>query len=262
VAVSTYIVGLVGSSNNPISGTIIITLLLSGGMMVLFGVGGSAGILATLVVAGVVCCAAATAGDIAQNLKTGAIIKASPRAMQIIQIICIVIPSLILMPVLSQLHQAYGIGTGLKAPQAKMFAALSQMIFNPEANIPWMMIIIGIGIGIGLVVLDEILKRFTKGARAYVMAVAVGIYLPLSLAMPILVGGIVKRLRGRREEVAGSDQGTLFASGLIAGEAVMAIVLAIPIGMGWKGWTIFPSDIISLLFFGLGVFLLRRVSRK
>jgi len=234
VAVSSYIVGLVGSSNNPISGMTICTLLFVTVLLLLFKMTGTAGMLAALGVAGVVCCAAATAGDISQDLKTGYIVGATPRRQQLAQMIGAIAPAFILAPILTMLHKAYGIGTGepgaLTAPQASLFASITSAMFTDRA-LPWTMVGIGAGIGITLICIDELLRSRGSAFRAHVMPVAVGIYLPLVLSVPILIGGLVslgvKKIttkRGTAKEA--THRGILFSSGLIAGEAVMGIIIA------------------------------------
>ncbi len=236
VAVSSYIVGLVGSSNNPVSGMTICTVLLASGLLLLFGMTGKSGILASLGVAGIVCCAACTAGDVSQDLKTGYLVGATPRKQQIAQLIGVGASAFVIAPILTVLNSAYGIGTSsptsLKAPQATLFASIVKAVFT-EKGLPWLMLGIGVSIGIVLILTDEVLRAKGTGFRAYVMPVAVGIYLPLSLSVPILIGGIlslvVKKIASSRgEEVAkeANHQGILFSSGLIAGEAIMGIIIA------------------------------------
>jgi len=142
VAVSSYVVGLVGSSNNPVSGMTISALLGTSALFLVFGFSGESAIMATLGVAGVVCCAACSAGDTSQDLKTGSLIGASPRAQQIAQIIGVVIPAFIIAPTLTLLHNAYGIGDKLKAPQATLFASLTKAIFG-DGTLPMDKIWIG-----------------------------------------------------------------------------------------------------------------------
>lgn len=225
VAVSSYIVGLVGSSNNPVSGMTICTVLFTGAVLLLFGMKGAAGILATLCVAGVVCCAACTAGDVSQDLKTGHLVGATPRAQQWGQLIGVAASAFIIAPILVVLHSSYGIGTGesgaLKAPQATLFAGLTKAMFG-RGNLPWTMIATGAGIGVGIIILDEILKAAKSPFRTYVMPVAVGIYLPLSLAVPIFAGGLVSLATGKSRN---AEKGILCSSGLIAGEAITGIVI-------------------------------------
>ena len=254
VAVSSYIVGLVGSSNNPISGMTICTILFASGLLLLAGMSGSQGILASLGVAGVVCCAAATAGDISQDLKTGYMVGATPRRQQMSQVLGVVIPAFVIAPVLTVLHKAYGIGsTELPAPQATLFASIARAMFT-EAEMPWNMVMIGAGIGIALVILDEYLRSRESGFRAHVMPVAVGIYLPLGLAVPILIGGLVQTVvksatRGGGQEAA-VHRGVLFSSGLISGEAIMGIVVALMI----VGGLTLPVPLLEILRLPTGLF--------
>ena len=134
VAVSSYICGLVGSSNNPISGTTICALMFSSVILLILGMTGSGGILGALGVASIVCCAAATAGDTSQDLKTGQLVGATPRLQQTGQFIGILVPVFTIAPVLTLLHNAYGIGTGepnaLLAPQATLFASIAEGLFG------------------------------------------------------------------------------------------------------------------------------------
>jgi len=257
VAVSSYIVGLVGSSNNPISGMTICTIFFASALLLLAGMRGDAGILAVLGVAGVVCCAAATAGDISQDLKTGYLVGATPKRQQFGQILGVVIPAFVIAPVLTVLEKAYGIGSEeLPAPQANLFASIAKAMFTKSA-MPWIMVKIGIAIGVALVIIDEILRSRNAKFRAHVMPVAVGIYLPLGLSVPILIGGIINHItrriaRPRGTEEATVHRGVLFGSGLIAGEAIMGIITAFLIVGGMKLPIMkFESDVLSLVLFGL-----------
>ena len=231
VAVATYIVGLVGSSNSPVSGMTICALLLTAGVLLALGVKGDSAILATLGVAGVVCCAACTSGDIAQDLKTGQIVGSTPKKQQWTEILSVIIPAFMFAPVMSALHEAYVIGVGLEAPQAALFASLTDGFFG-EGQVPWGMVAWGVGIGAAVIAVDFALKRNNSPLRLHVMPVAVGLYLPFSLAVTIFIGGLIRWVAGRARANASSeaqDQGILFGSGLIAGEALMGIALAIPI---------------------------------
>ena len=151
VAVATYIVGLVGSSNSPVSGMTICALLLTAGVLLALGIRGDSAIVATLGVAGVVCCAVCTAGDVSQDLKTGLLVGATPARQQWAEILGVIIPCCFFAPVLTLLHNAYGIGTGgpesLAAPQASLFASLVDGFFG-EGVLPWDMIAIGAGIAL------------------------------------------------------------------------------------------------------------------
>ena len=244
VAVSSYIVGLVGSSNNPISGMTICALIFSSVVLLLLGMTGTTGILAALGVAGVVCCAAATAGDTSQDLKTGFLLKATPWRQQVAQFIGVLLPSLIIAPILTLLHQGYGIGTGvegsLRAPQATLFASIAQALFGGGV-MPWTMIVIGMGIGVALIVADEMLRKSGSRFRAHVMPVAVGIYLPLSLSTPIFAGGLLSwglarslAKQGPKAVAAANHTAILISSGFIAGEAIAGIVIAVPRTAGFN----------------------------
>ncbi len=257
VAVSSYIVGLVGSSNNPISGMTICTILFASALLLLAGMRGEAGILAVLGVAGVVCCAAATAGDISQDLKTGYLVGATPKRQQFGQILGVTIPAFVIAPVLVVLQKAYGIGSEeLPAPQANLFASIARAMFTKSA-MPWIMVKIGIAIGIALIIIDEILRSRNVKFRAHVMPVAVGIYLPLGLSVPILIGGIINHITRRIARPSGAEEATvhrgiLFGSGLIAGEAIMGIITAFLIVGGMKLPLLsFNSSILSLALFAL-----------
>jgi putative OPT family oligopeptide transporter len=261
-AVSSYIVGLVGSSNNPVSGMTICALLGTAAFFALIGLKGDSAILATLGVAGVVCCAACSAGDMSQDLKTGSLVGSSPRYQQIAQFISVAIPAFVLAPILSLLHSAYGIGQKLQAPQATLFASITQSIFG-KGSLPKNMIYIGMMLGLVIIAIDLALKKRKCSFRLHLMPVAVGIYLPISLAVPILLGGVCRFLSDRSknqninsQETIESEPGILLASGLIAGEAMMGIVLAIFIYMNVNltipvsssGWI---SNILQFLTLGI-----------
>lgn len=227
VAVSSYIVGLVGSSNNPVSGMTISALLATAAFFLILGFKGESAILTTLGVAAVVCCAACTAGDCSQDLKTGSIIKATPKSQQIAQVIGVVIPAFVIAPVLSLLHEAYGIGTGLKAPQATLFASITKALFG-EGTLPINMVVIGAVLGVIVLVVDSVFLK-DKKFRLHLMPLAVGIYLPVTLAVPILLGGLIRWFVDRKvgERLESEDDGVLLSSGFIAGEAVMGVLVAI-----------------------------------
>lgn len=245
VAVSSYIVGLVGSSNNPVSGMVIVTVIFSSILLLLFRMTGTQGLIAALLVAGVVCCAACTAGDVSQDLKTGYLVGATPKNQQIAQMIGVAAAAFIIAPILTILHKAYGIGTGepgaLSAPQASLFASIVSSLFTGK-GLPWTMVVIGGVIGSILIVIDELLRAQGAKFRAHVMPVAVGIYLPLVLSVPIVIGGVinaaVRHLVSRSHPDArdvvksATHRGILFSSGLIAGEAITGILVAFLIVTG------------------------------
>ena len=235
-AVAAYMSGLVGSSNNPVSGITIATILFSA-LLLLFLLGDEAetGPVAAILIGAVICCAAAIAGDNLQDLKAGYIVGATPWRQQVMQAVGVVSAVLLMAPILNLLLQAYGIGAptaeqpnSLLAPQATLMASVAQGVFGD--GLPWSMVAGGAGIGIVIIVIDEWAKRSGRAWRAPVLAVAVGIYLPLELAVPIAVGGVLAHIVGRRRGAAERGRtGMLFAAGLITGEALVGIVMAIPI---------------------------------
>lgn len=270
VAVATYIAGLVGSSNSPVSGMTICALLIAAGVLLALGIRGDSAILATLGIAGVVCCATCTSGDVAQDLKTGLLVGATPARQQKTELIACVITAFSFAPILTLLHNAYGIGEGLRAPQAALFASLTQGFFG-DGQLPWNLILLGVGIGLVLIVTNLLLERSGSGFRTHVMPVAVGIYLPLSLDIPIFVGGLLRYFLKRRRAAQVSesrDHGVLFGSGLIAGEALMGIGLAVLIASGaalplpWLPMALTDSWVPSLVVFGTVVWYFRRLAAR
>jgi len=261
VAVSSYIVGLVGSSNNPVSGMTMFTLLVASLLLLAFGATGRAGMTAALVVAGVVCCAACAAGDMSQDLKTGFIVGATPRRQQTGQLIGVLVAAFVTTPVLILLHSTKIIGSEeLPAPQADMFRRLTEALF--EHRVPWAMLGAGAGVAVLLIVLDEIARRRRWSFRLHVMPVAVGIYLPVSMAVPILLGGVIRAARARAGASRSPDGGVLVASGLIAGEALPGIGLAALVLLGVSVGERTPSRILGVLAFGaVGALLWRFAGR-
>jgi putative OPT family oligopeptide transporter len=240
-SVAAYMAGLVGSSNNPISGITIATILFTS-LFLLWLMGEEAvnGPAAAIMVGAVVCCAAAIAGDNLQDLKAGYIVGATPWKQQVMQGIGVVSAVLVMAPILNLLLQAYGIGVptadqpdALLAPQATLMASVAEGVFG--AGLPWGMIAAGAGVGAVIVALDEYLRMTDAAWRAPVLAVAVGIYLPLELSTAILLGGLIAYAANRRAVAGDGDSalakrnGMLFASGLITGEALIGIAMAIPI---------------------------------
>jgi len=236
-AVGGYLVGLVGGSNQPISGLALSTLIVAALLMVGFGVTGLAGVGAVLGVAAVVCCACAVSGDMIQDLKAGQLLGGSPRAMQIAELISTVVVAFVLVFPIIILHEGNiargGLGLGdreLPAPQAGLMAQLAQGIVGGE--MPWGLILFGMFFSIGLVLIKA----------PSPMLIAVGMYLPLETTGAIFLGGCIKALVERIAERRKLDEasanrventGTLVASGLIAGESLTgvllsAVVLAVP----------------------------------
>jgi putative OPT family oligopeptide transporter len=242
-SVSGYMAGLVGSSNNPVSGITISTILFASLILLaLLGKGSTVGPVAAVMIGAVICSAAAVAGDNLQDLKAGQIIGATPWRQQVMLGIGAIASAAIMAPVLNLLLEAYGIGTparegvnALAAPQATLMASVAGGIFG--SGLPWNMVTIGVVVGAIVIVLDEYLKRTGKTWRAPVLAVAVGIYLPFELTTPIFAGGVIAALatRWHRRRNPGGDpealkqMGLLFAAGLIAGEAIVGVLIAIPI---------------------------------
>jgi putative OPT family oligopeptide transporter len=244
-SVAAYMAGLVGSSSNPVSGVTIATIMVASLLLVLLmGAGHPAGPAATLVIGAVVCCAAAMGGDNLQDLKTGHLVGATPWKQQIMQVVGVVTGAVVLVPVLSLLQAKYGIGEPtaghphpLSAPQATLMASLARSVFG--AGLPWPLVGLGAGIGVLVIVLDRRLEACGSDFRLPVLGVALGIYLPLKLSTTIVLGGVIAALASN---AAGSARqpsrgGLLFAAGLITGEALMGILLAIPIALGafWPG---------------------------
>jgi putative OPT family oligopeptide transporter len=235
-AVAAYMAGLVGSSNNPISGITIATILFAS--LILSAIAGPQapmGAAAAILIGGVVCCAAAIGGDNMQDLKAGYILGATPWKQQVMQFVGVLSAACVIAPILNLLLTAYGIGTrspetpdALAAPQATLMAAVAGGVFG--GDLPWTMIYTGTGIGIAIIVFDEILRKRGASFRAPVLAVAVGIYLPLELSVPIFAGGLISHAVSRiQPDGVPARAGMLVAAGLITGEALIGILMAIPI---------------------------------
>ena len=248
-SVAAYMAGLVGSSSNPVSGVTIATIMLAALLLVLvMGQGNPAGPAATLLIGAVVCCAAAMGGDNLQDLKTGHLVGATPWKQQIMQVVGVAVAACVIVPVLALLQAKYGIGEvtaahphPLSAPQATLMASLARGVFGD--GLPWPMVGLGAGIGVGVIVFDRRLERQGSSFRAPVLAVALGIYLPLKLSAAILIGGVIAELAHRiapQGEGSGNG-GLLFAAGLVTGEALMGILLALPIALS-SLWPSLGSD--------------------
>ncbi|HUF73682.1 MAG TPA: oligopeptide transporter, OPT family [Gammaproteobacteria bacterium] len=235
-AVAAYMAGLVGSSQNPVSGVTIATILFAS-LLLLLIMGRDAGVgpAAAIMVGAVVCCAAAIGGDNMQDLKAGYLVGATPWKQQVMQCVGVIAAVFVMAPILNLLLQAYGFGAptadqpdALPAPQATLMASVAQGVFG--GGLPWRMVASGAGIGILMILIDETLRIRGSAWRAPVLAVAVGLYLPLELSVPILAGGLIAHAVARaRKGRAASRAGVLFAAGLITGEALIGIALAMPI---------------------------------
>lgn len=234
-AVAAYMAGLVGSSNNPVSGVTIATILFSSLLMLLLvGRGDATAPAAVIMIGGVVCCAAAIGGDNMQDLKAGRMVGSTPWKQQIMQVVGVVSATFVLAPILNVLLSAYGIGPAtdenpdsLLAPQATLMASVAQGVLGVGQGLPWGVIYAGMGVGAAIIVCDEVLRVRRAAFRMPVLAVAVGIYLPVELAVPIFIGGLVSWLAGRARGGKGARPGSLYAAGLITGEALMGILIAV-----------------------------------
>ena len=256
-AVASYIVGLVGNSNSPVSGMTITAVLFTGGLLYIFGFSGTEGMVATLGVAAIVCCAACTSGDVCNDLKTGQIVGASPYRQQIMQIAGVAVASLVMAPIMQLLHENTPGGIGgreLAAPQAGLFASLAKGFFG-DGVLPWDMVLIGCALGAIILVIDYILETKSSSFRLYLMPVAVGIYLPFGLSTPILIGGLMAHFilsenKSKAEPDSILQRGILLSSGLIAGESLMGILLAFIAGAGIQNLDLnLDSSLVSALTF-------------
>ena len=286
-SVSAYMAGLVGSSNNPVSGITIATILFAALVLVAFlGKTSTIGPVASVMIGAVVCCAACVAGDNLQDLKAGYIVGATPWRQQVMLAIGAVSSAAVMAPTLNVLMVSYGIGPksaehpqSLEAAQANLMASVAKGIFG--GHLPWDMIAIGAVIGVAIIVLDQMLKARGAKFRVPVLAAAIGIYLPLETMVPIFLGGLLNHLVTRtfgtglsEDEVEKRNQkGMLFAAGLITGEALMGIligftiygtknkeVFALPTGMQLNGSL---GEWVGLVLLGaVGVWMYRVGSRK
>lgn len=213
-AVSARTVGLVGSSNNPISGMTIATLVVASFVLKTCGVAGAAGMVASIAIGSVVCIVAALAGDTAQDLKTGHLLGATPWKQQVGELVGAIAAALAISSVLLLLHKAWGFGSeAISAPQAMLMKSIVEGIMG--GTLPWGLLGIGVGIACMLALL-----------RLPVMPCALGIYLPVRLNTTIFVGGLL-RLLADKCRPSSSEPCTLLSAGLIAGEGICGIILAL-----------------------------------
>jgi putative OPT family oligopeptide transporter len=281
-AIAAYLAGVVGSSNNPISGVTVATLLFTAILLLSLGADKNMGMTATIIVGAVVCCSAAIAGDSMQELKTGQLLGATPYNIQIARFLGVAAAAITVPYVVMVLHRVYTIGSpNLPAPQSYVMASIAQGIFLGEMN--WAMFVLGIVVALILIYLD-----------LPVMAVAIGIYLPFTLTLPIMIGGLLKqgtddfaekkvklidkpkedlddeecesRITDLKEKI--NNQGILFASGLIAGEAIIGVIIAAIVIVGidmaimgeaavWPGLLVFGYLMLLLVYI-----LLRNILRN
>src|SRR5579885_913249 len=223
-AVSGNLVGMIGSSNNPVSGLTLCTLVIAALLMVALGVSGGGGVAAVLGVAAIVCVSSAVAGEMLQDLKVGHILGGTPAKMQIGDIFGVIVASLVLFWPLSKLDFVYHFGTAeLPAPQAGLMAMLSKGIVG--GDMAWPLVVVGVMLGIAMIMIEV----------KSVMLFSVGMYLPLGTTFAIFVGGVIRwitdSIRNKRDlneaqKARVDNAGILTASGLIAGEALCGIAVA------------------------------------
>jgi putative OPT family oligopeptide transporter len=245
-AVSGNLVGMIGSSNNPVSGLTLCTLLVAALLMVALGVSGIGGVAAVLGVAAVVCVSSAVAGEMLQDLKAGHILGGTPAKMQIGDIFGTIVASLVLFFPLMVLDKAYHFGSAaLPAPQAGLMAMLAQGIVG--GNMAWPLVVVGILLGFSMIMVE------VKSPMLF----SVGMYLPLETTFAIFLGGVIRwftdKIRDRRgyndaQKARVDNAGVLTASGLIAGEALCGLVIAAIVGSNHQLWHI---DIGDTAFSGL-----------
>ena len=288
-AVAAYMAGLVGSSNNPISGVTIATILTSAALLAAFmGTDSPIGPAAAILIGAVVCCAAAIGGDVLQDLKAGQLLGATPWKQQVMEVVGVLAAAVVMAPVLTLLLKAYVIGVAtaahpnpLAAPQATLMASVALGVFR--GGLPMNLIYIGGLIAVTIILIDKYLEKQGPSFRMPELAVAVGIYLPLELSSAIFIGGLIafaashfykKKIDSasgdeineiKESEKKSSSNGLLFASGLITGEALVGIFMAIPIVM-YQDRNVFalvsdPIAIPGMLALAAIVYVLYRAAR-
>ena len=242
--VSSRMVGLIGSSNNPVSGMAIATLLISTMLLKATGTVGIEGMTAAIVIGGIICVIAAIAGDTSQDLKTGFLVGATPKKQQIGELIGVAVSSVAIGAILYLLSMAWG-GYGsndLPAPQAMLMKMIVEGVMG--GNLPWNMVFAGVFFAIVVEVLGIPVLPF-----------AIGLYLPIYLSVPMMLGGALRWFLEKRKYASEKDKndtvqsGVLYSSGLIAGEGIVGILLAvlaiIPAGMSDEGVALYVSDKIN-----------------
>lgn len=255
--VSSRMVGLVGSSNNPISGMTIATLLFSALCLKAAGDIGIHGMVGAIAISSVICIVAAMAGDVSQDLKTGFLLGATPKRQQIGELIGVVISAFTIGGVMLLFNSAWGFGSAeLSAPQATLMKMIIEGVMNN--NLPWALVFIGIFIAIAIEILG-----------IPVLPVAIGLYLPLELSVAIMIGGLIRFFADRRsgEKREESSSGVLFCSGLIAGEGLVGILLAILAVAGVADWFDISAHLQtgiwgSLVFLAVLVFCIGKAAWK
>lgn len=219
--VSSRMVGMIGSSNNPVSGMTIATLLIATIILKATGNTGAPGMVGAITIGSVICIIAAVAGDVSQDLKTGFLVGATPRKQQIGEMIGAIISAITIGGILYLLNEAWGFGSKeLAAPQATLMKLVVEGVMG--GNLPWALVFIGIFIAIVIEILGIPVLPF-----------AIGLYLPIHLSAPIIVGGLVRLFLEKRKAASENEResmiqsGVLYSSGLIAGEGLVGIILAV-----------------------------------
>ncbi len=288
-AIAAYIVGIVGTTSLPTSGiTIVAIIIFSGILLLLFG--GQFDLVANkvaalkisafvIIFAAIVAVAGAVSGDNMQDLKAGQIVGSTPWKQQLMLIVGSVVSALVVPFILQKTFTVYGIGDvlprpgmnpehALPAPQATLMSTVSRGIFSGE--LPWIEVSIGLSLGVLAIIIDEILKRKHLGLRFPPLLLALGFYLPLSYVMGFLVGGVISLLveKARHSKtVTDEDNGILFASGMIAGEAILGALLTIPFAyyestdvfaLNIPGLVPYQGLIAAILYLGLCIILFRQ----
>ncbi len=255
--VSSRMVGIVGSSNNPVSGMAIATLLIATLILKLTGEAGASGMQAAIAIGSIICIVAAIAGDTSQDLKTGFLLGATPKKQQIGEVIGVVASALAIGATLYLLDSAWGFGSEeLAAPQATMMKMVIEGIM--DGNLPWGLILVGVFIAVVVELIGIPVLPF-----------AIGVYLPVQLNACIMVGGIIRwfydRMKNEEQKKVSVNNGILFCSGMIAGEGIVGLLLAIlaVFGVGevidLSGFLNLPaavSNIGSLVLFAVIIFTL------
>jgi putative OPT family oligopeptide transporter len=277
-AVAAYMAGVVGSSNSPISGVTIATILSSSLLLLaILGTGSAAGPASAILIGAVVCCAAAIAGDNLQDLKAGRLLGATPYKQQLMNTVGIIAAALVMAPTLTLLLHAYGIGVPtpehprpLAAPQATLMASVARGVF--QGGLPINMVVIGMFLAVVVILIDFELERRGRNFRMPVLAMAIGIYLPLQLSVAIFIGGLVAWAAARTRRTADSREapehnGVLFAAGLITGEALVGIVMAIPIVLSGRSdvlafWGVHEGNLPGMVLLAVVVYFLYRTAAR
>ena len=252
-AVCGYMAGLIGSSNSPLSGVGILVVIIAALLLLVAGVkselSGDAGkglVAFALFATSVVFAVATIANNNLQDLKTGQLVDATPWKQQVALVVGVLVGAAVIPPVLDLLNEAYGFAgmpgvdpaRALAAPQAGLISALAQGVI--QGNIDWSLIILGGAIGVALIVLDAVLGRTTKAAALPPLAVGLGIYLPTSTTLMIVVGAVVgwyfdKRAERGAKPEATKQLGVLLASGMIVGESIIGVIIAAIVVFSGKG---------------------------